>query len=188
MTRDAEAQWVQWWCCTWRWAHPDWQTRYLSGPAEDFHRYEAVARSQHSGFLRSVGIAPDQPPPPDRDVLSWLALNAQQKRDALMLVQIICFAPTMSATADAVDHEQWCRRVAKALRPGTWLSPTVVDARELLGAWLGDIYWSRLRLAWPPGELDEIAARGPRSKLDTLWQSVLWRVATPVIVPQPHSV
>ncbi|WP_297844564.1 type III secretion protein [Pseudomonas sp.] len=176
MTGDATAEWVRWWCCTWHWAHPDWQTQFASGPGEDMHRYDAVARSQHNRFLLSVGISPGQPPPPNNDVLQWLALTEQQQQEALALIQMICFSRTPSPSVDAVSHEQWCRRVAKALRPGVWLSPTVVDVRELLGAWLGDAYWSRLRLAWPPGVVDETPSHAPVNKLNTLWQAVLWRV------------
>ena len=68
--------------------------------------------------------------------------------------------------------------MAKALRPGVWLSPTVIDTRQLLGVWLGEANWSRLRLAWPPGEVDEIPDHVPLNKLNTLWHAVLWQVTT----------
>lgn len=186
MSRDTNTDWVQWWCCTWHWAHPDWHTQFVSGPVEELNRFAAVARSQHRSFLASVGIIPDQPPAPDSDVLMWLALTKQQQQLALALVQMICFADSESLTIAAFSHEPWCRRVAKALRPGVWLSPTVVDVRQLLGAWLGQIYWSRLRLAWPPGELDATLSRAPANKLNTLWQSVLWRVTTLEAANEPR--
>jgi hypothetical protein len=36
-----------------------------------------------------------------------------------------------------------------------------------------------LRLTWAPGDLAETFVDLPANKLQTLWQSVLWRVMTP---------
>lgn len=178
MTGDATAEWVRWWCCTWQWAHPTWRAQFVAGEGDDIHRYDAVLRSQHSRFLQHVGICADQPPPPNTDVLQWLALTTGQQQEALALVRLICFARGSGATTKLEPNEQWCRGVAKALRPGSWLSPEIADGRCLLGAWLGVAHWSRLRLTWPQGEVAEVLISAPGNKLNTLWQAVLWRIAS----------
>lgn len=169
-----EADWVNWWCCTWRWMHPGWQPQLAP--------FTPVSRSRHTDLLNCLGVTPSQPPVPQVDAMHWLSLTEQQQTQALALVAAICFAnPALQAQ---VSDEQWawCRGLAKALRPGLWLGAEVFDARCLLGAWLGEGCWSRLRLAWAP---DEVLVpvlvpvlNVPARKLDALWHAVLWKVLT----------
>lgn len=168
----AEDRWVRWWCNPWDWAHPAWQSRFAGSVGLSTRACEALMASRHGVFLQSVGIDPSQPPMAAEPVLRWLELSALQRDRALALAQCICFAQTESDGADG----QWCWAVTRALRPGTWLYPESDDVRPLLGAWLGAACWSRLRLAWAPGDVAERPAQAPENKLQTLWQAILWRV------------
>ncbi|NWA02076.1 type III secretion protein [Pseudomonas gingeri] len=174
-----ELDWINWWCCTWRWAHPGWRLQLLAAHGLDTGHASALAGSRHAELLEALGVMPSQPPPVDADVALWLSLTAEQREQALLLARSICCAPFPHQPTVAERHGQWCRSLAKALRPGLWLDQPTVDARVLLASWLGAPFWSRLRLAWAPGESLEPLADLPRQKLDTLWRAVLWRVATP---------
>lgn len=180
MTRlDSLEKWVQWWCCPWHWAHPQWKGQFAASCGLSIRDCESLMGSRHVEFLQSAGVAPSQPPPePSENLLLWLALRPAHRELALALAQRICFAPRdLPAPADDSDM-LWCQRLAKALRPGLWLDPEVTDARPLLGAWLGEGCWSRLRLAWAPGEVAESFGLMPANKLQTLWHAVLWRLAS----------
>ncbi len=171
-TLTAEQRWVHWWCNPWPWAHPAWQSRFAVPRGLSLQACEALMRSRHGVFLESIGIAPSQPPPAGEALLRWFALTSLQREQALALAQRICFNQAHDDSADG----QWCLALSKALRPGIWLPPACQDARLLLGAWLGPACWSRLRLAWPPGEVAVSPCEAPQSKLQTLWQAILWRV------------
>ncbi|WP_092164929.1 MULTISPECIES: hypothetical protein [unclassified Pseudomonas] len=133
-----------------------------------------ICRSQHGILLSLLGIVPSAPPEPEPNVIEWLSLTEKQRLQALSLVHAICFA----VRNDELSEEQWswCRGIAKALRPGLWLTADVTDSRAMLGGWLGERYWSRLRVSWAPQVALEPAFNVPARKLDALWRSVLWRV------------
>ncbi|AVU78765.1 type III secretion protein [Pseudomonas rhizophila] len=133
-----------------------------------------VWRSRHDALLALLGIAPSAPPEPDPNVIEWLSLTDAQRLQALALVRAICFATPNDQLSDAQWF--WCRGIAKALRPGLWLTDEVTDPRAMLAGWLGERCWSRLRLLWAPDETLEPAFNLPTRKLDALWRSVLWRV------------
>lgn len=166
--------WIDWWCCTWRWMHPGWQPWLLAEQGVELAAFAAVARSRHGDLLNCLGITPTQPPEPSFDVLNWLSLNAEQRVLALTLVQAVCSSAEMRTLDD--ECWRWCRSLAKALRPGLWLAGETVDARAMLGGWLGESCWSRLRLAWAPDDDLTAAPDLPPRKLDALWQAVLWKV------------
>ncbi|KDD66141.1 hypothetical protein ABH912_005430 [Pseudomonas sp. BT76 TE3572] len=176
---DDREEWVRWWCSAWQWAHTDWKVQFAATSGLTPDDFEALMRSRHGDFLRSVGIVPSQPPEPCEHLMHWLALSPIQRERALSLARRICFAPLdLSPRTDDFDT-LWCQRLAKALRPGLWLDPLVTDVRPLLGAWLGQACWLRLRLMWPPAEVAESFGDMPDNKLQTLWQAILWRVAAP---------
>lgn len=173
MTGSAiEEVWTRWWCNPWQWAHPAWQLRFAEQHGLAIQACHSIMNSRHNMFVRSLGIQPSQPPEPFEPLASWIALTPSQRDKALVLATLICFSQTETEGPDG----QWCRALTKALRPGVWLAPEVVDVRLLLGAWVGREYWSRLRLAWPPGEVDDQPCEAPDNKLQTLWQAILWRV------------
>lgn len=169
-------QWVEWWCAPWHWAHPEWKAKFATLGGLSSGDCNAVARSRHVDFLRNVGIVPSQPPEPVEALLRWLALTPKQREHAFSLVQRVCFAkPAQAPSPDLEDG--WCYGLAKAIRPGQWIHPGIEDERVLLGAFVGERCWSRLQLMWAPGEPGQWVNGLPDKKLQTLWQSVLWRVA-----------
>jgi hypothetical protein len=171
--------WVEWWCCSWRWAHPEWQARFLTAEGRVADHCSATERSRHADLLRTLEIEPSQPPALCKDLLRWLALSPLQKDYAMSLTRRICFSSAYVASLSEEPHDIWCQRFSKALRPGVWLEPGVEDERLLLGAWLGEAFWSRLRLTWAPGDVGELPSALAPGKLQTLWQAVLWRVESP---------
>ncbi|WP_296262359.1 MULTISPECIES: type III secretion protein [unclassified Pseudomonas] len=195
---DRDARWIQWWCAPWQSAHPSWMALFAERSGLPVVDAQQLLRGRHDAFLQSVGITPSQPPEPPASWVQWLMLNADQQREALTLAGSICLGPAANrpvliaddqSRADrwpeehALRHEAWCRSVAKALRPGVWLAPSINDPRLLLAAWAGEACWSRLRLSWAPDEIQQNAieppvAELPPNKLQTLWQSVLWRVTS----------
>ncbi|KPY37656.1 MULTISPECIES: hypothetical protein [Pseudomonas syringae group] len=170
----AQDLWVHWWCNPWRWAHPSWQQRFAEQQGIPMQACDSLMSSRHTVFLKSVGIEPSQPPEPVEPLMSWIALSPAQRDKALVLAQLICFSRTETEGVDG----QWCWGLTKALRPGVWLAPEVVDIRTVLGAWLGYAYWSRLRLAWPTEAVIDDLCEAPDNKLQTLWQAVMWRIST----------
>jgi len=180
---DGRDAWVQWWCSAWQWVHPDWKVQFAVNNGLAVLDCDALMRSRHGEFLLSLGIAPSQPPQPSEHLMHWLALSPIQRDQALLLARRICFASLDPASSADGSHALWCERLAKALRPGLWLDPVMTDARPLLGAWLGEACWSRLRLTWAPGEVAESFGDMPDNKLQTLWQAILWRVAAPESAP-----
>lgn len=171
----SDTDWANWWCCTWRWMHPGWQP-WVSGQA--VAALSGLSRSRHADLLQCLGVTPSPPPPPVAEVMHWLSLNAAQQVQALWLVQTICCAVSNDPHTGSEEDWAWCRGVAKALRPGRWLSDRVIDARALLGSWLTPDCWTRLRLGWSPDETLAPAQGVPARKLDALWRAVLWRVST----------
>lgn len=172
---SVEERWVQWWCAPWMWAHPDWIDHFIETHALPPLAFGDLPHGAHIAFLHSVDIQPSQPPMPNEALMQWLALDPTQQQQALALASSICLA---RSTPDD-PHEAWCRSVAKALRPGSWLALGIDDPRLLLAAWAGEACWSRMRLNWPPDVVATPIAAMPPGKLQTLWQSVLWRVLTP---------
>lgn len=168
----SDADWVIWWCCTWRDMHPAWQVRV----GDDLAQRAAVTRSQHGELLACLGITPSPPPPPIADALLWLSLSIECRDQALALVQAICFAAHADRRSLTDEQWAWCRSLAKALRPGLWLLADKVDPRAMLGGWLGDNCWLRLRLAWAPDDSLRPTQGLPTNKLDSLWRAVLWKV------------
>ncbi|KAF1006977.1 MAG: hypothetical protein GAK32_02375 [Pseudomonas fluorescens] len=165
-----EADWVNWWCCTWRWMHPGWQPRLAS--------FTNLLRSRHGDVQVALDITPSPPPTPHAGAIQWLSLTEQQQSQALALVAAICFAKPSAQPQVSDEQWSWCRGLAKALRPGLWLQEEELDARCMLGAWLGEGCWSRLRLTWAPDDELAPAPDLPARKLDALWHAVLWKVLT----------
>lgn len=150
--------------------HPGWQPQVAP--------FMHLARSRHGDLLTCLGVTPSPPPAPQADAMHWLSLTEQQQAQALALAAAICCANPSSHLPVSDEQWSWCRGLAKALRPGLWLEGEVVDARCMLGAWLGEGCWSRLRLAWAPDDVLVPARNLPARKLDALWHAVLWKVLT----------
>ncbi|MDN3235641.1 type III secretion protein [Pseudomonas sp. WAC2] len=181
MSTNVSERWVQWWCCAWRDAHPEWRARFIDQSGLPPAICETLAIQRVDVFLKFAGVVFLQPPEPESHTLKWLSLDDSQSQLALSLVGRIC-SPEHPDSSVNDEYTPWCRSVAKALRPGLWLDSKSLDPRLLLGVWLGVSYWSRVRLYWSPNAVEEsplkvIAANTMAcSRLQTLWPAVFWQV------------
>lgn len=165
--------WVRWWFAAGAQAHPGWC-------ADSGDSHEALALSvpvsRHEFIAASRAVQLPQPPEPHEGLLQWVRLSEAEQMLALCLVEAIC-APQPALAESFVAHESWCRSVAKALRPGLWLPSASLDARLLLGAWVGSQCWMRAKLQWPSSALGPLPQGLPSHRLDALWSAALWRAS-----------
>ncbi|MBJ7220888.1 MULTISPECIES: type III secretion protein [unclassified Brenneria] len=113
-------------------------------------------------------------------------LSASQRKQILRLMALVCQPPR---PAQAVTEEQgkWCRRLAKALRPGLWLPDDLTfidddyaDTLTLLRACYGERCWPRLRLLFPRPWTTGcrlLANPLPGARLNTLCDALIWKAA-----------
>lgn len=174
---DLQQRWLSWWCQAWQWADEGWLQ--VTAVEPDIGLWPALMRSRHQDFMVALGIQPETPPVVIADILHWGSLSPLQRDRALALAACICCFPGVTGTRLLVAEADWCRQVAKALRPGQWIGPLYLDVRLLLGAWLGESYWPRIRLYWPPDQVGTLVMPTlalPTHKLEALWCAVFWRV------------
>ncbi|GLX14964.1 type III secretion protein [Pseudomonas straminea] len=167
------AGWIRWWYAAGDPASPGWP---VGANAEHMALALRSPISRHACIAESRAVRLAQPPEPHQGLLRWIGLSEAEQVFTLHLVEGVC---ALSRSCDALPSvdERWCRSLAKALRPGLWLPAGPVDARLLLGAWVGPQRWARVRLQWPSAALDGLPPGLPGHRLDTLWSAVLWRVA-----------
>ena len=121
---------------------------------------------------------------PDELTLRWMRLSpACQNLAALLLAEIV--RKGASDGQLTTPDEEWCRHLAKALRPGLWLSEAILntDPEVLLCLvilqFVEQELWQRLRVTLPYRAVQtaELLANEPlpRNRINQLWQSVLWR-------------
>ncbi len=165
--------WIRWWFAAGEEVQPLWC-------AEPVGNHEGLALcapiSRHELIAHSRAVQLPQPPEPHEGLVRWVRLPEAEQAIALCLVEAIC-APQQSLPESLVAHEVWCRSVAKALRPGLWLPSAPLDARLLLGAWIGPQRWMRAKQQWPSSTLSQLPQGLPSNRLDALWSSVLWRAS-----------
>lgn len=164
--READA-WAQWWALAWRHAHPDWISTAQVDPA--------LARNQHASLGKAFAIVPCLPGKPSASLI-YLALAQPEQHDfMLQLVATVC-CPMLASPLDAPRH-LWCQRLAKALRPQGWLKKND-DALQLLRVWVEPPVWQRLRLRFAPARVMALEQQPlpeiPPTRLQLLWQAVLW--------------
>lgn len=165
--------WIRWWYAAGGPAQPEWcvepaashQAMLLSAPISR-HEYIAVSRA----------VQLPQPPEPHQGLMQWIGLPEPNRSLTLRLVEGVC-GPWQLPAEFETGHDSWCRSLAKALRPGLWLPSDKVDARLLLGAWIGPQRWARTKLLWPMTTLGMPPQGLPSNRLDALWSAVLWRVS-----------
>ncbi|MCR4538167.1 type III secretion protein [Pseudomonas sp. 18.1.10] len=164
--------WAQWWAFPWEHAHQDWRN----------DEYRAIEKLFHSG--RSVpdklaGFVACLPATPHATVLRLALASTDQLNQVLTLV-----SHTLNPAAAvplSESHHQWCIRLAMALPP-TMLPPHA-DPLRLLHSWVEPATWQRLRLRFPRARVSEaetasVPLGNASSRLNTLWQAVVWRVTT----------
>ncbi|NWC93855.1 MULTISPECIES: type III secretion protein [unclassified Pseudomonas] len=163
--------WAQWWAFPWKSAHEDWR-------AADKH--PAINALYRTGVLATstlAGIAPCLPPAPHPAVLR-LVLASTEQRNLLLALIHSTFSPA-SAAPLSEEHQQWCTRLSKALPPDMLLPHD--DPLQLLRSWVKPATWQRLRLRFPYERVLEMEKRtlsfeNGHSRLNTLWQAVVWRI------------
>ena len=160
--------WAQWWAFPWRTAHADWGN----------FSQEALYRSCHVAASATLGISPCLAPPLSITVLRLTQVSEQTLVRALTLVDHISHNRAASFLPE--DEQLWCGRFSKALPPNTL--PLDDDAAlQLLRLWVEPAIWQRLRLRFARQRVLELEKnerffQDTRTRLDTLWQAVVWRI------------
>ena len=163
--------WAQWWAFPWKYAHKDW--------AND--NYPAIDTLYHCGRLAPdnlTGIGACLPTAPHPTVLRLALASTEQLNLALTLVHGT-FNPEAAPLSDS--HRLWCLRLSKALPPA--MLSLDADPLQLLHNWIEPATWQRLRLRFPRErvrvvEKGNASSENTSSRLNTLWQAVVWRVTT----------
>lgn len=164
--------WAKWWAFSWKSAHEDWKDDQPAG-------IDALFQIRVSLPGRFMGVDDCLPPVPHPTVLRLALASSEQLELALTLVNDILRPQAAAALDDS--HQQWCIRLSKALPPVMLASYT--DPLQLLHSWLEPDVWQRLRLRFPRERACRIEKKPAcleraSSRLNTLWQAVVWRVTS----------
>ncbi|WPC73473.1 hypothetical protein [Vibrio porteresiae] len=170
--------WSEFWYRPWQHLNESW-LKIL--PIESLELVGTVAPR----FLR-VWLELDDCAMPKRDeqTLRWLKLSLdRQNLVALLLVEIVRKGASHGQLA--APDEEWCRHLAKALRPGLWLNEAILNTDPevllclVIRQFVAQELWQRLRVTLPHRAVQtaELLANEPlpRNRINQLWQSVLWR-------------
>lgn len=167
--------WLKWWHSGY-WQHADESWRQDSWFALPEARQQALARLRGAAIGQQWGVEPAPLAAPPPLLLDLLALSAAQKSRLLTLTDAICGVETPLAGEDKI----WCRRLAKGLRPESWLPQGLYQqpaALTLLQARY-PLCWSRLRMAFPRDAALACPATPldlPVRRLQAIWEAALWR-------------
>ncbi|WOA51430.1 serine kinase [Dickeya solani] len=172
-------RWSRWWCygCL-RQADPSWREAVVFSEDE-----MALAPVHHAAMRRRLGVAEALPPAPESTLLQLGQLDVEQRHQVLLLMAAVCREtpgdlPEMLAV--------WCRRLAKALRPGLWLPPSLAfdqqreqDALAILRSRFPQACWSRLQLLYPRDWRDDagqpLGEALPASRIAGLCDAIVWK-------------
>lgn len=162
--------WAQWWAFPWKDAHEDWRD----------DKYRAIERLFYYGRAAPhnlTGFAACLPAAPQATVLRLALASTEQLNLVLTLVSHTFNHEAAAPLSER--HHQWCMRLAMALPPA--MLPPHSDPLRLLHSWVEPATWQRLRLRFPRTRVNEAEmANAPlenaSSRLNTLWQAVVWRV------------
>lgn len=182
MSRDAQLRWVRWWAygCVLEADH-SWQVdTALAGGRTAL---ESLAPLQHRLLRARWGLPEGLPEPPSEALWQLIALTPPQRVWALELIAAVCREPERSLPP---EPSLWCRRLAKALRPGLWLPENLnftarrqSDALCLLRHCLSAAVWPRVRLLFPRSwsidvkETPVVAL--PASRVNVLCDAAIWK-------------
>lgn len=164
--------WAQWWAFPWRDAHEDWR-------GDEYSAVDVLYQSRRWTPRDLMGVAACLPPAPPPTVLHLALASAEQLSLALTLVHRTFSTEVATPLSDS--HHLWCMRLSKALPPDM-LFPTM-DPLQLLHSWVDPATWQRLRLRFSRERVRRVEANSTsfenaNSRLNTLWQAVIWRVTT----------
>ncbi|WKV50829.1 serine kinase [Dickeya fangzhongdai] len=182
MADDNDAlRWSRWWCyvCL-RQADPSWREAAVFSESE-----MALAPVHHAAMRRCFGVAEAFPPAPESTLLQLGQLEVGRRRQVLQLMAAVC-RETPGDLPEALAV--WCRRLAKALRPGLWLPPSLTfdqhrerDALIVLRCRFPPACWSRLQLLYPrdwrDGAGQPLGEALPASRIASLCDAIIWKAA-----------
>ncbi|NWD25898.1 type III secretion protein [Pseudomonas yamanorum] len=171
---NEQLSWVQWWAYPWRSAHTDWDV------VDKYCALDALCRSKHALMGTALGIQSCLPATPQITVLRLALASTAQLELMLALLGDTCHR-SIDGSLSETQH-LWCLRLSKALSMDTLLSDND-DPLQLLRAWVEPTVWQRLRLRFARHrvlalEQNTHTFEDPHSRLDTLWQAVVWRITT----------
>ncbi|WP_256657112.1 MULTISPECIES: type III secretion protein [unclassified Pseudomonas] len=164
-------EWVHWWACPWARSQHQWAAFDLNLPTN-----EALGRGRHELISRALGITPCLPIQPSPALLRMVLAPPEQQ--ALMLTLVDGIYHPQHDTALSHEQRQWCARLSMAL-PSCFRQPGE-DPLHHLRAWVERSVWQRLRLSFAQRRVLELESQYPPqagSKLDTVWQAVIWRAS-----------
>lgn len=172
--------WLEWWHSGFFLnSDPDWhkQSRLFSLSGEQLRKF---LRQNASILPTMLALSEQGPSDPQPLILNITQLNSDQRCLLLDLVAEICGCPTKLSS----EHKIWCRRLAKGMRPQTWLPETFsqhggkANSLLLLNALIPDI-WSRAKFLFPRRAVEELntlpSLALSASRLRPLWEAALWR-------------
>ncbi|UCZ75058.1 serine kinase [Dickeya zeae] len=175
-------RWNQWWCygCLQQ-ADPSWFDASCFDESD-----MALASVHHTAIRHHLGLAEAYPPEPQNALLQLGQLEAMARHQVLVLIATVCReASGELPQALAV----WCRRLAKALRPGLWLPPSLTfaqhreqDALVILHHRFPASCRGRLQLLYPRDWRDcaqeQLSKDLPASRITSLCDAIIWKVVT----------
>ncbi|MEM0675075.1 serine kinase [Dickeya oryzae] len=175
-------RWNQWWCygCLQQ-ADPSWF---------DASRFDesdmALASVHHTAIRHRLDLEEAYPPEPQNALLQLGQLAPPARHQVLVLIAAVC-RETSGELPQALAV--WCRRLAKALRPGLWLPSSLAfsqhreqDALVILRHRFPAPCWSRLPLLYPRSwreRAQELLSKDlPASRIASLCDAIIWKVVT----------
>ncbi|WP_214349792.1 hypothetical protein [Pseudomonas congelans] len=178
--------WLQWWLRPWQWADPSWSS--VLGERQLSNDQFVLLSSLHPDHLGTAfGVQASSPVLPDALIVGLIQAS-EQRETVLAVVEHLCTARATRPLPND-DLRPWCRSIAKALRPGSWLPDEHIEPLQLLAQWCGEQQWQRLRLLWPRAmamAVEPQPCNEPR-RLDMLWRAALQRVLEEPHVHSPQA-
>lgn len=175
---EMRLNWLRWWHHGfWLQADSSWHSARFSSLTEQqqqrlLHQH---ATALHRTLLLPSALLPD----PHPLILAMSDLQPGSRQLMLDLTAEICGCATPLPSEEKI----WCRRLAKGLRPESWLPSSLFTGNpsglslQLLQA-LSPNIWPRLKLLFPQSmstDLPELPAGVSAERLNTLWQATLWQ-------------
>lgn len=185
MTSAQSIYWLQWWARPWLWAHSSWRDALREQHLNEV-QITWLSTAYPGCLAKAFNVHPCSPALPDSSLIQLLQA-VEQRETVLSVVEHVCTARATRMLPDD-SLRPWCRSVAKALRPGSWLPQEHVEPLQLLAQWCGDAQWQRLRLLWPRALAASvvITASADHKRLDLLWRAALQRVLESSDVHSPN--
>ncbi|WP_023639563.1 hypothetical protein [Dickeya zeae] len=174
--------WNQWWCygCLQQ-ADPNWFDASCFDESD-----MTLASVHHTAIRHRLGLVEAYPPEPQNALLQLGQLEAMARHQVLVLIAAVC-RETLGELPQALAV--WCRRLAKALRPGLWLPPSLTfsqhreqDALVILHHRFPASCRSRLQLLyprdWSERAQEPLSKDLPASRIASLCDAIIWKVVT----------